>query len=139
MILFIMSFFNGINFCYSQTQHGLATYYGKSCTGLTASGERMNPNSLTCAHKTYPFGTILKVTSKKTGESVNVRVIDRGPFGKNRIVDLSYGAAKTLGMIKAGVIDVVIEVVELGESVTKHVSHKHSKHGKHKKHKRHRH
>ncbi|MCK1282261.1 septal ring lytic transglycosylase RlpA family protein [Bradyrhizobium sp. 61] len=64
----------------------------------TASGERMNPNAMTAAHRTRPFGSMLTVTSLATGRSVVVRVNDRGPFVRGRCVDLSYGAARALGM-----------------------------------------
>lgn len=110
MVLIITSLFSFYGF--SQTEEGKATYYSKSCTRKTASGERMNPNEMTCAHKTLPFGTKLKVTNKNNGKSVVVKVNDRGPFGKGRIVDLSWGAAKLLNMLKAGVVPVVIEVIK---------------------------
>jgi rare lipoprotein A len=64
----------------------------------TASGERMNPLAMTAAHRTRPFGTMLTVTSQTTGRSVVVRVNDRGPFVRGRCVDLSYGAARALGI-----------------------------------------
>jgi len=64
----------------------------------TASGERMNPLAMTAAHRTKPFGTLLTVTSQATGRRVVVRVNDRGPFVRGRCVDLSYGAARALGM-----------------------------------------
>ncbi|MBF0965366.1 MAG: septal ring lytic transglycosylase RlpA family protein, partial [Alloprevotella sp.] len=76
-------------------QKGKATFYSKRATGArTASGERLHHDSLTCAHRTYPFGTLLKVTNLNNGNTVVVRVTDRGPFAKGRIIDLSYAAAK---------------------------------------------
>ena len=72
----------------------------------------MSPDIMTCAHKKHPFGTILKVTNKKNGKSVFVRVNDRGPFGKGIIVDLSWGAAKELDMLRDGIVNVTVEVVE---------------------------
>lgn len=92
-------------------EEGKATYYSKTCLNKTASGERLDPNKMTCAHKTHPFGTLLKVTNKKNGKSVVVKVNDRGPFGKGMIVDLSWGAAKELEMLRDGVVPVTVEVV----------------------------
>ena len=64
---------------------------------------------MTCAHRTYPFGTRLKVTNPSNGKIVFVRVTDRGPYGRGRIIDLSWGAAKALGMLSQGVATVVVE------------------------------
>lgn len=91
-------------------QKGKASYYSRKATGArTSSGERLHHDSLTCAHRTYPFGTRLKVTNPSTGKWVIVRVTDRGPFGRNRIIDLSYRAAKELGMLAQGVAMVLVE------------------------------
>ena len=91
-------------------QKGKATFYSKRATGArTASGERLHHDSLTCAHRTYPFGTLLKVTNLNNGKTVVVRVTDRGPFAKGRIIDLSYAAAKQLDMLLAGVATVTVE------------------------------
>lgn len=79
---------------------GRASWY--ALTSRTASGEMMNPAKLTAAHKTLPFGTKLKVTNKKNGRSVVVRINDRGPFIKGRIIDLSKAAASQIGMINSG-------------------------------------
>jgi rare lipoprotein A len=90
-------------------QKGKASYYAKSFNGRrTASGERLHPDSLTCAHRTYPFGTMLKVFNPANGRSVIVRVTDRGPFVRGRIIDLSWRAAKELGIIAQGVAMVVV-------------------------------
>jgi peptidoglycan lytic transglycosylase len=76
-----------------------ATWYGHELTGnRTASGERFNPNGLTAAHRSLPFGTCLRVGNPKTGRTVSVRVNDRGPFTKGVSLDLSYGAARAIGM-----------------------------------------
>jgi rare lipoprotein A len=76
-----------------------ATWYGNELAGnRTANGERFNPNGLTAAHRTLPFGTCLHVTNPKTGQSVRVRVNDRGPFTKGISLDLSAGAARAIGM-----------------------------------------
>ena len=82
-------------------QEGKASFYSMKFTGRrTANGERLHHDSLTCAHRTYPFGTQLKVTNPANGKSVIVRVTDRGPYVKGRIIDLSVKAAKELGIFK---------------------------------------
>lgn len=88
------------------SQTGKASYYkhGKR----TASGERFNASDYTAAHRTLPFGTRVLVTNLDTGISVIVRVNDRGPFVKSRIIDVSYGAAKVLGITRTGVAQVKI-------------------------------
>lgn len=100
---------------WAQTEKGKATFYGNRFNGRrTASGETLHNDSMVCAHRTHPFGTLLKVTNKRNGKSVVVRVIDRGPYAKGRIIDLSYAAAKNIGMISSGVVDCEIEVVGKG-------------------------
>ncbi|MDR2949698.1 MAG: septal ring lytic transglycosylase RlpA family protein [Prevotella sp.] len=90
---------------------GLATYYGRKFNNKkTASGEMYRKDSLVCAHRTYPFGTLLRVRSMKDNREVIVRVIDRGPRAKKRIIDLSYAAAKELRMVNHGVIPVEVSV-----------------------------
>ena len=94
------------------TNIGKASWYGKPFHGrLTANGERYNMYSMTAAHRTYAMGTRLKITNLANKRSVKVRVNDRGPFYSSRKIDLSYGAAKKLGMIKKGVGRVKIEVI----------------------------
>lgn len=91
---------------------GLATYYGKEFAGRnTASGEAFDPSGLTCAHRTLPFGTKLKVSYPKKGTSVEVRVNDRGPQKLERILDVSRGAADELGLTADGVGQVEAEVL----------------------------
>ncbi len=95
-----------------KAQKGKASYYAKSFNGRkTASGERLHPDSLTCAHRTFPFGTMLKVYNPANDRTVIVRVTDRGPFVRGRIIDLSWRAAKELGIISKGVAMVVVEKV----------------------------
>ena len=84
---------------------GKATWYNDT---HTASGERFDPNALTAAHRTFPFGTRVRVTNLRNGKSVVVRINDRGPYGK-AIIDLSRAAAKQLDMIEAGVVPVKLE------------------------------
>ncbi|MER8907803.1 septal ring lytic transglycosylase RlpA family protein [Mesorhizobium sp. M0854] len=81
-------------------QCGRVSWY--SLHSRTASGERMNPSALTAAHRSLPFGTKLKVTNRNNGRSVVVRINDRGPFIKGRMLDLSKGAASQLGFISSG-------------------------------------
>jgi rare lipoprotein A len=91
-------------------QTGLASWYGARHHGKrTANGERFDQKKLTAAHPTLPWGSIVKVTSLANGKSVNVRINDRGPFIKDRIIDLSRAAARTLGM--AGLMQVQLEVL----------------------------
>ena len=97
----------------ARVQTGLASYYGADFHGRkTASGEIFDQWKLTCAHRDLPFGTRLKVTNLENKKSVIVRVNDRGPWVTGRIIDLSYAAAKQLGMIKNGVIKVRIEIIK---------------------------
>jgi rare lipoprotein A len=97
-----------------KTLLGEASYYSDALAGRkTASGEPYDPSAFTAAHRSLPFGTVLRVQRKDTGALVYVRVNDRGPFGKRRrILDLSKAAAEHLGMIRRGIADVRIEVVE---------------------------
>jgi len=90
--------------------HGLASFYTEGTQ--TASGERFDTHELTAAHPTLPFGTQLRVTNVTTGRSVTVRVNDRGPFVPGRVVDVSYAAAETLGMVGRGVAKVKLDVVQ---------------------------
>lgn len=91
---------------------GRASWYGREHQGRrTSSGERFNRHAYTCAHKTLPFGTRLRVTNPRTGKAVVVRVTDRGPFRHQRILDLAEVAARPLGIIERGAIGVIAEVV----------------------------
>lgn len=87
---------------------GIASFY--KYEGKTASGEKFKPSELTAAHRTLPFGTRLRVTNVATGQSVTVRVNDRGPFIPGRVVDVSRSAAEELGMIDRGITKVKLEV-----------------------------
>ncbi len=93
-------------------QEGLASWYGKKFHGrTTASGERYDMHALTAAHRTLPFGTRVRVTNLANGRRVVVRINDRGPFIRGRIIDLSYAAARQVGMVQAGVARVRVEVL----------------------------
>ncbi len=95
---------------------GYASYYANSLEGRqTACGERYCKDKLTAAHKTLPFGTMVRVTRLSTGKQVIVVINDRGPYVKGRLIDLSLEAAKEIGMIKAGIAKVKIEVVSLNK------------------------
>lgn len=94
---------------------GVASYYANSLAGRrTASGERYDPASLVAAHRHLPFGTLLRVVNPANGRSVEVRVIDRGPFTQGRVLDVSRGAAEALGIIRQGIAPVRIEVLSYG-------------------------
>lgn len=96
-------------------QTGMASWYGREFQGRrTASGEKFDMNGMSAAHKTLPFGTVVKVKNFDTGKSVTVKINDRGPYKGNRIIDLSYGAAKKMGMLKNGKSHVGITIVKKG-------------------------
>ena len=117
----------GINFCVSswiavlvgnvaiaapdETENvtGLASVYDLSSGKETANGERLREDTLTAAHRTLPFGTVVAVTNKESGHSVLVRINDRGPFVHGRVIDLTPGAARALGI--SGLANVSIEIV----------------------------
>ena len=95
--------------------HGLASWYGEEFAGrTTANGEVFEPVLYTAAHRSYPFGTILEVKNSKTGQTVRVRVNDRGPYVADRLIDLSYAAAKDIGLVDSGSGEVDVTVVALG-------------------------
>ena len=82
---------------------GMASYYGNELAGnRTASGERFNPGQLTAAHRSLPFGSRVRVTNISNGDSVIVRINDRGPFAHGRIIDVSHAAAREIGMHRSG-------------------------------------
>ncbi len=95
----------------AHVETGKATFYG-SRGGQTASGERVNPKALTAAHRTLPFGTIVRVTAVKSGKHVDVRITDRGPYGRGRIIDLTPAGFARLAPLRHGVIDVRLEVIK---------------------------
>jgi rare lipoprotein A len=91
---------------------GKASWYGREQHGhLTASGERFNMYELTAAHRTLHLGTRVRVINLRNGRSVIVRINDRGPYGRGRIIDVSYAAARQLGMLDAGIVPVRVEVL----------------------------
>ena len=100
-----------------ETSYGVASYYRQT---RTASGERPNARDLTAAHRSLPFGTRVRVTNLSTGQSVTVRINDRGPFVRGRIVDVSYSAAEKLGLLGRGVAKVKLEVETANTSLQGH-------------------
>ena len=94
------------------TEEGKASYYSPKLQGRKmANGDPYRKGKLTAAHKTLPFGTKVKVTNLQTNKAVKVKITDRGPFVKGRIVDLSEAAAKKIGSVQAGVVPVKVKVV----------------------------
>jgi rare lipoprotein A len=99
-------------------EQGKASWYGPRFNGRrTASGERYNMNELTAAHRTLPFGTLVRVRSLVNGKEVDVRITDRGPFSRGRVIDLSRAAAEAIGMLGLGVKDVLLLVPESTPSI----------------------
>jgi len=98
----------------SQVYRGKASWYSIRTNGgtQTASGERLRDGALTAAHRSLPFGTLVKVINNKNGKDVVVRITDRGPYIRGRIIDVSLAAARRIEMINAGVVPVTIEILE---------------------------
>ena len=100
-----------------RVQIGIASYYGsKFHKKRTANGEIFNMYQVSAAHKTLPLGTKVRVINLKNGKSLTMRINDRGPFAKGRIIDLSYKAAQKLGFVNQGTTKVRIEVLRLGDN-----------------------
>ena len=96
---------------------GTASFYAKKFEGRrTSSGQRYRATEHTAAHRTYPFGTLLEITNQDNGLKTIVRINDRGPHAKKRLIDLSYSAAKDLGLISSGTADVTLKVISLGKA-----------------------
>ena len=104
------------NYSPVETVTGVASYYADKFHGrITSNGEVYNMYGITAAHPTYPHESIIRVTNLSNGKSVVVRVNDRMPYRPDRIIDLSYGSAKELGMLKDGLAEVKLEILEWGE------------------------
>ena len=98
-----------------QETHGIASWYGEEFAGrTTANGEIFDPMLLTAAHRTLPFGTIVDVKNSTTGQTVRVRINDRGPFVGNRMIDLSFAAAQQIGLVDPGSGEVDVLVIAMG-------------------------
>lgn len=101
-------------------QTGIASWYGSKFQGKeTASGQTFNMHQLTCAHRTLPLGSVVRVTNLRNHKSVVLRVNDRGPLPKNRVIDLSYAAAGELGMRHKGIARVRINLIQTGSELAK--------------------
>jgi rare lipoprotein A len=98
----------------STVQHGKASWYGTRCNGgsRTASGERLSNGAATAAHKTLPMGTSVRVTNLTNGKSEVVRINDRGPYTKGRVIDVTEGVAQRLGFYSRGIASVKVEVLK---------------------------
>ena len=104
---------NDLHVPQGRVEQGMASWYGKEQHGhLTANGERFDMNALTAAHKKLKINTRVRVTNRTNGKSVVVRINDRGPYARGRIIDLSYAAAKVLEMLERGVVPVSVEVLQ---------------------------
>ncbi|MCV0394951.1 MAG: septal ring lytic transglycosylase RlpA family protein [Rhizobiaceae bacterium] len=97
----------GVGTGHASAQCGGASWY--ALTSKTASGERMNPQAMTAAHRSLPFGSKVVVTNQRNGRSVVVRINDRGPFIRGRVIDLSKAAAQKLGFVRAGHTKICME------------------------------
>lgn len=102
---------------YQRQWSGVASWYGKDFHGKkTANGEIYNMYDLTAAHRTLPFGTVVRVTNLENGKSVQVRINDRGPYIHGRLIDLSYAAAKKLDFVQYGTAQVRLQVITFGDN-----------------------
>lgn len=114
-LIFSTAFLLFATFCFAQTQTGKASFYADKFEGRpTASGEKYKHSKLTAAHKSLPFGTVIRVTNLKNNLTVDVTVNDRGPYVEGRVVDLSKSAAEKLQFVNIGLADVKIEVIDAG-------------------------
>ena len=117
MLVLILAFTPGcrLNPFGGGDERGMASWYGNEYHGrTTANGETFDQWAMTAAHKKLPFGTVVRVTNKRNGKKVTVRINDRGPFVRGRIIDLSRGAADEIGMVRDGVVPVEVEILERG-------------------------
>jgi rare lipoprotein A len=99
----------------AEPMHGIASWYGQEFAGrTTANGEIFDPLLMTAAHRSLPFGTVLDVKNPKTGQTVRVRINDRGPYVGNRLIDLTYAAAQQIGLVEPGSGEVDLTIVKVG-------------------------
>ncbi|HUL42886.1 MAG TPA: septal ring lytic transglycosylase RlpA family protein [Bacteroidota bacterium] len=105
---------------FAMSEEGVASYYADEFNGrMTSSGEKYDMNQMTAAHRTLPFNTRVRVTNESSGQSVVVRINDRGPFKGDRIIDLSLAAAKAISLITTGTGMVRLEVLSLGDTTAR--------------------
>ena len=98
---------------FTEIDGGMASYYGNELAGnRTANGERFDPSQLTAAHRTLPFGSMVRVTNISNGDSVVVRINDRGPFSRGRVIDVSHAAAREIGMHRSGTARVKLALLD---------------------------
>ncbi|MBU3933665.1 MAG: septal ring lytic transglycosylase RlpA family protein [Candidatus Omnitrophica bacterium] len=124
LLIYIVAIFLALNLIGILTdryaQVGVASWYGEEFRGKkTANGEIYDPDKLTAAHRSLPFGTVVKVTDMSNNRQVIVRINDRGPYKRGRIIDLSQAAARELGMVKKGLAKVKIKVMPRGKTVAR--------------------
>lgn len=105
----------------TSTEHGKASWYEIKCNGgtHTASGIPLKNHAMTAAHKTLPMGTQVRVTNKDNGKSVILKITDRGPYIKGRVIDVTKGAAKKLDFINRGIVRCKVEVLDIKENLVK--------------------
>jgi rare lipoprotein A len=113
----------------AEPRYGLASWYGPGFHGEeTASGEIFDQRELVAAHRTLPFGSVVRLTNLENGRRITVRIIDRGPYGRNfrkgTVIDVSRAAARRLGFLKAGLVRVRLEVISVSRSETPSKSHR---------------
>ncbi len=96
----------------SGAESGIASHYSTKTGTKTASGERLVDSKLTAAHKTLKFGTLVKVTNLSNNKSVVVKITDRGPYKKGRVIDVTHAAANQLGFLKKGITKVKLEIIK---------------------------
>lgn len=120
IVFFVICFFIGCNiFSQEVKEYGQASYYANKFHGRkTASGEVYNKNLYTAAHRTLPFGTVVTVVNTSNNKKVKVKINDRGPFKKKRIIDLSLIAAKDIGLIQSGYANVIVTTSEYNDNST---------------------
>lgn len=110
--IFVFNLFLSISLIAQQEEVGIASYYSDKFHGKpTASGDLYNKNDMTGAHKTLPFGTIVRVTRMDNGKSVRVKITDRGPFISGRVIEISRAAAENIGLVESGVAEVRLDIV----------------------------
>jgi rare lipoprotein A len=120
-LLFLLAMLFSFNEAQGAVRKYKATATWYDCCNKTANGERFHPYGFTVAHRTFPFGTVLRLTNEKTGKSIIVRVNDRGPYIRGRDIDVTKGGAIALGFFHSGTAKLLIEVLEKGKQNDKSI------------------